>query len=160
MFCLVLTLFIGQASAWTSSEFTLDSAKQLELNSKTNYGKYEIKEHQWWDILKVSTGEKVKEVTLKENTDECSDNCFAIKEVTNLKPMPLIDDVRFYREIDGKWVLWNGFTNWKIEVEEDVDLFETQCIQGKEIIDEKNGTSYFEQECSQLKQEQKRDGCL
>jgi hypothetical protein len=66
--------------------------------------------------------------------------------------MPLIEDVRFFRDFgDGKWIAWNGFTNWRIEVEEDVDLFETQCIQGKEIIDEKNGTSYFEQECSQVK---------
>jgi len=63
----------------------------------------------------------------------------------------LVEEVLFKRLVNGKWIDWNGFTNWNIQVEKEVDVYETQCIQGKEIIDEKNGTSYFEQECSQVK---------
>jgi hypothetical protein len=148
---LLLMFSLTSVSAWTSSEFIKDDAKRIEMNSPTFYGKYEISESKWWDVLKVFTQEKVKEVVLEDNSDECSDNCFAIKEVTNLKPMPLIEDVRFYRATDKGWTLWNGFTNWRIEVEEDVDLFKTECIDGKTIIDEKNGTSYTEQICSQVK---------
>lgn len=53
MFCLVLTLFIGQASAWTSSEFTRDEIKSLD--KLTNFGTYTIKESAWYDPLKIWT---------------------------------------------------------------------------------------------------------
>jgi hypothetical protein len=65
----------------------------------------------------------------------------------------LIDDLIWKRSFDdGKtFVDWKGYTNWKLLVEEDVDVFKTTCIDGKEIIDEKNGTSYFEQDCTTSK---------
>jgi len=148
---LFLMVFVSFASAWTSERFIEDTNKQLEKDSLTSYGTYEIIEHQWWDVLKIWTEEKIKEVTLEDNTDYCSSDCYAIKEITNLKPMPLIEDVRFLRDFgDGKFVAWNGFINWRVLVEEDVEQFETICKEGKEIFDEKNGTSYFEQDCSQI----------
>jgi len=149
---LLLIVNLGNLSAWTDTSFEQDLNKIDELKTKTNYGTYEIKESKWWDILKIWTEEKINEITLEENTDKCSDNCYAIKEITNLKPMPLIEDVRFYRDFgDEKWILWNSFTNWRVLVEEDVDVYETICEDGKEVIDTKNGTSYFEQQCYQNK---------
>jgi len=154
---LVLTLLIAPSVSafWYSDDFALDNSKINEKNSElgkettTQYGVYTIKEHAWYDVLKIWTEEKIKEVELKDNSDICSNDCFAIKEITNLKPAPLIEDVRFLRDFgDGKWISWDGFTNWKVLVEEDVEQFETICKDGKEIIDEKNGTSYFEQDCS------------
>jgi len=117
----------------------------------TNYGIYEIDEYAWYDILKIWKPTRIKEVTLIENTEYCGSNCYAIKEITNLKPAPLIEDVRFFRDFGNEeWVAWNGFINWRILVEEDVEQFETICKDGKEIINEQNGTSYFEQNCSQV----------
>lgn len=73
MFCLVLTLFIGQASAWTSSEFVLDSEKILEkIDTTTKYGTYKIYEKAWYDIGGIfHTKTTIKEIDLKENTDSC-----------------------------------------------------------------------------------------
>jgi hypothetical protein len=155
---LVSTLLIAPSvSAWTSDRFVEDTQKiddkslELEKETTTKYGTYEIIDHKWWDVLKIWTEEKIKEVRLEENTDVCSNDCLAIKEITNLKPAPLIEDVRFLRDFgDGKFVAWNGFTNYRVLVEEDVEQFETICKDGKEIIDEKNGTKYFEQDCSQV----------
>ena len=147
------TLLIAPSvSAWTSDSFIKDDVKSIEKeDAVTNWGKYEIIEHAWWDVLKIWTEEKIKEVELIENTPECSNDCLAIKEITNLKPAPLIEDVRFLRDFgNGKFVAWNGFTNWRVLVEEDVEQFETICKDAKEIIDEKNKTSYFEQDCSQI----------
>jgi len=145
----LMVFLLVSVSAWKSDRFIENRDKQLEKGGFTRYGTYEINEHKWWDVFEIWTEEKIKEVTLEDNTDTCSDNCYAIKEISNLKPMPLIEDVRFYRDFGKGWVAWNGFTNWKVLVEEEVDVFETQCVKGKEITT-KNGT-YFEQECSQIK---------
>lgn len=69
-----MLLMLGSfTSAWTSSDFTLDKDKQIELNSKTNYGTYEIKESAWYDPLKIWTEETVKSIELKTNTEQCVD---------------------------------------------------------------------------------------
>ena len=64
-------LFLGQASAWTSSEFTRDEIKSLD--KLTNFGTYEIKESAWYDPLKIWTKETIKEIELKTNTEQCVD---------------------------------------------------------------------------------------
>ncbi len=152
MFCLVLTLFIGQASAWTSSEFVLDSEKILEkVDTTTKYGTYKIEESSWYDPLQIWTKTTIKEIDLKNNTDICGGDigCLSSGTIVLNKDGTLIDELIWKRSFDeGKtFVDWTGFTNWKFLVEEDVDVFETTCKDGKEIIDEKNGTSYFEQDC-------------
>jgi hypothetical protein len=55
-------------SAWTSDRFIEDTEKQLERDSQTKYGTYEIIDHKWWDVLKIWTEEKIKEVTLRRIT--------------------------------------------------------------------------------------------
>ena len=155
MFCLVLTLFIGQASAWTSSEFVLDSEKILEkIDTTTKYGTYKIEESSWYDPLQIWTKTTIKEIDLKENTDYCGGDigCLSSGTIVLNKDGTLIDDLIWRRSFDGgkTFVDWSGFTNWKILVEEDVNVYETQCIDLKPIYDEKNDTYYTPQECSQV----------
>lgn len=144
---LMLGMFLlSFASAWTSSEFTKDEAKSLD--KLTNFGTYKIEETSWYDPLGIWTKETLKEIELKKNTEQCID-CLSEGTIVLNKDGTLIDDLIWKRSFDdGKtFVDWNGYTNWKLLVEEDVDVFETTCVDGKEIIDPKNGTSYFEQDC-------------
>jgi len=147
---IVCLLSLTTISAWTDTSFEQDLNKIEELKTKTNYGTYEIKKYSWYDPLKIWTERISKTIELKNNTDVCV-NCLAELEIDLKEDGILVEDVLFKRLINGKWVNWNSFSNWNIYVEEDVDVYETQCIQGKEIFNEKNGTSYFEQECSQVK---------
>jgi hypothetical protein len=145
----LIVVMLSSVSAWTSDKFVEDTDKIRELDTTTKYGTYEIIDHKWWDILKVFTEEKVKEVELIENTPECSNDCLAIVDIELIKDGTLVEEVLFKRDFGKGWVDWNQFNNWRIYVEQDVEQFETICKDGKEIIDEKNGTSYFEQDCSQ-----------
>ena len=136
--------------AWTSSEFTLDEIKSRDVNTK--YGTYKIESTEWYDPLGIWTKETLKEIELKTNTEYCID-CLSEGTIVLNKDGTLIDDLIWKRSFDdGKtFIDWKSYTNWKLLVEEDVDVFETTCKDGKEIIDEKNGTSYFEQDCTTSK---------
>lgn len=153
---LILFTFIFMlsfTSASISKEFTQDTSRQLEKGDlQTNYGKIVLTDRSWYDVLGWWEKE-IKEIELKENTPTCSNNCFAELEINLKEKGTLVEDVLFKRSFDNQktWVDWTGFINWRILVEEEFDVFETNCINGKEIIDDKNGTSYFEQECSQTK---------
>jgi hypothetical protein len=145
----MLVVFLtGFASAWTSSTFSENKELTLEKESLTKYGTYNIQKHAWYDPLKIFTEETIKSIELKTNTEQCID-CLSEGTIVLNKDGTLIDDLIWKRSFDeGKtFVDWRGYTNWKLLVEEDVDVFETTCVDGKEIIDEKNGTSYFEQDC-------------
>lgn len=148
---LVLTIFmLNFSSAWTDSKFELDDSKIIEKNTSTNFGVYTITKHAWYDVLKIWKSETIKKVSLLENTETCS-NCYAIKEIDNFEKGKLIEDVKFDKEVNGKWIEWNNFINWKIEIEEEFDLFKEDCISGEQIYDETNGTYYNEQICRKIK---------
>ena len=57
-FLLLGMFMISFASAWTSSEFTLDEIKSVDTTTK--YGTYEIIESSWYDPLQIWTDEVVK----------------------------------------------------------------------------------------------------
>jgi len=97
VFIFISLFMLSFASAWQSDTFIKDHKKIDKLQTQTNYGKYIIEERNWYDPLGIWTKEKIKEVTLKNNTDVCGEDCYAIKEIQNLKEGSLIDDVRFYR---------------------------------------------------------------
>lgn len=137
-------MLISLASAWTSDRFIPNNEKRLELDTTTLYGKYEVVKYEWWDVLKIWTEEVVKVIELKENTDKCGANCYAIKDIDNRVEGALIEDVRFYREVDGKMILWNAYTNWHLEVENknryvEQDIYDTICYDSKTL--DKNGTA-------------------
>lgn len=148
----MFTLFlVGNVSAfWTDSKFELDDSKIIEKNTSTKFGVYTITKHAWYDVLKIWKSETIKKVSLLENTETC-ENCYAIKKIDNFEKGKLIEDVKFDKEVNGKWIEWNNFINWKIEIEEEFDLFKEDCISGEQIYDETNGTYYNEQICEKIK---------
>ena len=155
---LVGILLVSSVSAfWYDNSFNLDSKaindKSLELGKETTtkYGEYIIEKSEWYDPLKIWTKSEILRINLKNNTDYCTD-CFGQGSVTIQKDTRIFKQPSWKRSFDDgeNWVDWTGFTNWRLLIEENVDVFETQCVKGKEIIDEKNGTKYFEQKCSQV----------
>ena len=99
---LMIVLSILPVLAVTSSVFTKDTAKIADkAGTTTNYGTYTIEEHSWWDILQLWTKETVKEVTLTDNTDYCSNDCQFITTINNTKEGALVEDIRFYK-VDNK----------------------------------------------------------
>jgi len=154
-FLLLGIFLIGFASAIQSDSFIKDQDKIDELNTKTNYGIYIIEERTWWDLFGWWTEKNIKEVTLKDNSDTCGEDCYAIKTINNLEEGSLIDDVRFYRIYeDGSQKLSNIRSyNFYIKTDEEeysVDDYEYKCVDLKEIWNEKNQTFYTPQSCSNV----------
>ncbi len=80
-----------------------------EFKEEDKYGEIAI------TYLNVSSMEieKVMDISLKNNTDVCGKECFAIGTIRLLKETSLIDDVRFYR-IDGKNTYLSEIRSYKI----------------------------------------------
>ena len=100
-FLLISLFLISFASALQSTEFVRDQDKINKQETTTNYGTYIIEESVWWDVFGWWTTERIKEVTLKDNSDICGENCYAIKEINNLDGGSLIDDIR---GAIGQWI--------------------------------------------------------
>ncbi|MCM8786833.1 MAG: LamG domain-containing protein [Candidatus Omnitrophica bacterium] len=157
LFLAVLINTISLTSAfWVDETFikndSLINEKLLEGGDvKTNYGTYIIEESKWWDILGIWTKEKVKEISLINNTEKCI-NCFSDGTIILYKDDVLIEDVLWKRSFDGEktWVDWNSYKNWKILVEVDKDVYETKCRE-EEKFDEINQTEYKQEVCEQIK---------
>ena len=85
----IAIFLVGSASAFTLNSKGFD--KDIGL-----YGKYQIK-----NIFQT----KLKDVELLENTEQCfGEECYAIKGIYLYKDGSLLDDVRFFKEVQGKWV--------------------------------------------------------
>lgn len=140
---------ISFSSAWQSETFIIDQNKIDTLNTKTIYGSYIIEETSWYDPFGIWTKETIKEVTLKNNTDICGQDCYAIKEIKNLEKSSLIDNVRFYRIYDDGSHQLSNIRNYQFSYWGTIEDYETQCIDEKEIIS-LNGTSYTPQICNQI----------
>jgi hypothetical protein len=94
--CLIASMFIGQASGATSTDFQLDEDKiTTYYPTTTQYGTYEVYERSWWDLLGIWTTTKKAEVTLDYNLDNCV-NCRAEGRTTLLEPRVLFDDLDVY----------------------------------------------------------------
>jgi len=154
---LLALIFIGifmisMVSAWQSDKFEKDLAKQLEKNSKTNYGKYEIIESRWYDPLQIWTEKKTKDIVLEDNTDSCGQNCFAIQQINITEDSSLVDGVRFYRVYDDGSQSLSNIRSYKLLYKTEgqqrlVEDYEWQCVDTKEIS--KNGTKI--KDCSNVK---------
>lgn len=149
---ITITLFlVNLASAYTISNFQLDTVKQLELKSETNYGTITLKDRYYADLLGWFDKDLAK-LTLKDNSDSCGNDCYAIKDIELFEDGSLVDDVRFYRIYeDGKQELSSirsyEFlikTDEKVSVE---DVYEYQCKETGFI--NANGTA--EMSCSNVK---------
>lgn len=92
MFCITL-LMCNFASAGIDKSFTKDNSK---VSEKTNYGTIKLVESKWYDIFGW-TDDKVKDITLKSNTESCSNNCEEIHEQVLYKDGILIEDSRYWR---------------------------------------------------------------
>jgi hypothetical protein len=116
---------ISFASAWTSDNFILDNQKVNQLNTETKYGTYEIIYHQWWDVLKIFTERKVKEITLNENSDICGgdNNCYANFQTEVLEKSSMVDNFNFYNkqtmELDS--VRWYRLEYWGEKIEPEIN---------------------------------------
>ena len=64
----LIGIFLLSFTSALKSDFKIDK-------DTSKYGKYEIYD----DYLLFWKGDKIKEVELTENTESCSNNCFAIK---------------------------------------------------------------------------------
>jgi hypothetical protein len=70
--------------------------------AEQEYGKYEIFDS---IFLGVGKGKKLMDIELKENTETCTQNCYAIKDITLYEDGSLVDDVLFKTlQQDGSWV--------------------------------------------------------
>jgi len=123
--------------------FTSAVKYDFKINDETSkYGKYEIYE----DYFIFWKGEKLRDVELTENTESCSDDCFAIMSMKIYKEQPLIEGVEFYRIFeDGSQVLsnirsYNFYINTKGQTKE-IDKWENVC-DNKKISE--NGTIFCE----------------
>jgi hypothetical protein len=144
-------LLISCASAYTTSTFIEDDAKKLELNTDTNYGTIILKDRYYLDLLGWFDKD-LATLTLKDNTDNCGNDCHAIKDIELFEEGSLVDDVRFYRIYeDGKQEL-SSIRSYEVLIKTDEkttieDVYESVCKEtGKINI---NGTA--EISCSNVK---------
>ena len=75
------------------------------------------------------TFERIK---LVENTNVCGKDCYAIKNFTIYENTSLVDDIRFFRLINGEWVLGN-IRNYNIYLYKNnhwIDYFFNQTLYG------------------------------
>ena len=56
---MIMVLMLGSftSALWTDSTFELDKTKQLEEDSKTNFGTYTITDHAWYAVVAQVKGE-------------------------------------------------------------------------------------------------------
>ena len=113
-------MFIGQASAWTSSEFTKDDAKITQYApTLTKYGSYEVYEKAWYDPLGLWTETKTAEVVLDFNEDNCV-NCKAEGRTTLLEDGKLVDEIGYYEKgLLGTYTKNRDVTNSKLWLRSD-----------------------------------------
>lgn len=85
--------------------FLITSVSALDWDNKEifdisieDYGRYEI--YDSW-FLGIGYGDLLIDLTLHENTESCSLDCRATQTINLYEEGSLIDDVRFYRVIDG-----------------------------------------------------------
>jgi len=135
----LILLFSGSVSANIRKEFNIDTDKSL--NSNTKYGEIKLYDRYWIDVFGWFEKE-VKEITLKENTDYCSDDCYAITDIELLEDGKLIDDVEFYT-IENEKRIRMGVRNYSFSIYKGnetivVDDYEYKCDKLKTIA--KNGS--------------------
>jgi hypothetical protein len=138
---LLFMLFISISLA---SALTFDNIKSFE-KGELKYGKVTI-------TNAFGLGSVLEEITLLDNSDKCSNDCYAEKEIKLYSDGSLIDDVRFLRLMDnGKWVE-SSIRSYKFliktnEEEYKEDTYEWQCNPTGKISS--NGTA--EETCSNVK---------
>ena len=131
--CMILIITLVSALELQESDWKWDN-KEAFVIEEGNYGTYHIKD----SILGLWTTSKVKDITLESNTFKCSNNCEAIKTITNYKETSLVDDIRFYRLYeDGSRELSNirsyEFLIKTGETPYEIDDYESQCSEKQNI---------------------------
>ena len=103
-------------------------SKDIKIGDSYTLGSKEIKYNEIWEKYKpieITTwfglGTTIFKTALVEHTDVCGNDigCLSTLEIYLDKDGVLIDDLIWERSFDdGKsWVIWNGFTNWNIQIE-------------------------------------------
>lgn len=91
VFLLILIVSTAQISAIITKTFEEDTIKSSEL---TKYGTITIKEKWWIDVFGWFEKE-IKRINLIENTENCGETCYAIKDIELFERGTLIDSIRF-----------------------------------------------------------------
>lgn len=99
----VLAIFlVGTVSAVKDTSVKWDNKKDFEKKGNQKYGKYQIYDSLF---LGVGKGNKLMDIELKENTETCTQNCFAIGDITLYEAGSLADAVIFKTlQKDGSWL--------------------------------------------------------
>lgn len=138
IFLIVLLPSISAFSFTSVEEFTKDE-------TTSSYGKYQIYEKD----LFLFTGDLIKEYELQTNTLSCggTETCYAYFNSNLAKDGTLVDKWNIYNKDSMKpdTMRW-----YRLEYYGDVIDYKTECIDGKTIIDEKNGTEYAPKICEQV----------
>jgi len=141
---LVGLLLISSASAfWYDNSFNLDSKrindKSLDLGKETTtkYGEYIIEKSEWYDPLKIWTKSEILRIDLKNNTDYCTD-CFGQGSVTIQEDAKIFKQPSWKRSFDDgeNWIDWEGFTNWKLMIENKNRFEEREILEPYEVCGE------------------------
>ena len=127
-FLLIGLFFISLASAITDKTFTKDIEKSTTL---TNYGKVELETRNWIDVFGWFS-ERVEDIELKENTESCGEECYAIKEITMYKDGKLVDDVKFETILEDGSRVEQPIRDYQFyiqdgEISKEVIDYETEC---------------------------------
>lgn len=137
-----IILLLGSMSALVSKDFTLNEEKMIELNTKTQYGTIELSERNFIDVFGWFEKDVAK-LTLRENTDVCQGECYAIKDIELLEEGSLVDDARFYRVHDDGSQTLTSIKSYDFLIktgEEPVEVNDYKSVCS--IQNSKNGSSY------------------
>jgi len=150
IFIFAFLLFFSVSLVSAFGEFTrVDETLKEDLvisDSAMKYPAISIKG--FWDALPFVEDEKATAV-LTQHTESCGINCMSEFQIITNQESALIDDIKFYT-ITDKEKYEQSIRNYQFSYWGNIIDYETKCVDLKTIIDEKNGTEYTPQECSQV----------
>jgi len=88
---IIIFLALPLASATITKTF---EANAIKVTDRTNYGEVSLKDRYWLDLFGWFEKD-LEDITLIENTESCTENCYAIKEITLYEKTKLVEDVKF-----------------------------------------------------------------
>lgn len=86
--CMVIVIGFILSSVSLIQAISFDNSKQLIKDTNMKYGKIDIKNA-------FGYGDKIASVELLENTESCSNNCYAILNLTLYKKSSFLDEIKF-----------------------------------------------------------------
>lgn len=145
---LLVVFFMSFASAeFLSTITTKDSPAYVTDLGAKEYPQIVVK-----DLMGL--GKDLATITLTKHDTTCGASCLSEFTIVTGEESALIDDIKFYTlSNDGEVYsspVEQSIRSYQINYWGNIIDYETQCVYSKAIIDEKNGTEYTPQTCSQV----------